>query len=610
MQHPEGVPDDSDLDSNAPLLPTTARTDEERKDPSHARYRFAWAWAVLGTFAIGLLWLAFGQAYLDRREDEARKGDPGFPSRIGFEGPTPTGGEAFAAATSYPHNFDSSPLNPPPSLATEEFNLLHYLGNLSPWRTVNHGLKSTAQVPDGCVVEQASRIRRTELCPSSTSCGGTRQAVESDRRSRPRQTFASGAVCGILGKLHPVQLLHRHGARYPTSGAGTESFAKNVVGVEGFKASGNLTFLNDWKYRLGAEILTPFGREQLFNLGVSFRTKYGHLLKPGQKPVFRTESQDRMLKSALNFAAGFFGVPYEEQYHQLITVEWPGFNNTLAPYMTCKNANRMDLTRGPQKMAEWIKIYLADALERMQAQVEGVKLTHRDVFNMQLLCAYELVALGGSAFCPLFTEDEWRGFEYAHDIEFFDIFSFGQSAQAAVGKGWVQEWLARTLNQPLSEFNSTTNSTLHTSRYFPLDQNIYVDATHDTIVSAVIVSLGFSSFARSAPLPTDHIPHDLSFVTSSISPFAANLHSQVLSCPDSPLAKPGRSRFVRWILNDGVVPLDSIDGCVANEEGMCELDAFVRATQRRLEEIDWAYDCLGHYKLPREPIRDGRPPHS
>ncbi|GEM11073.1 phytase [Rhodotorula toruloides] len=478
MHRPNGVSDDSDLDSNAPLLPTTSQTDEARKGPSNQRYRFAWAWAVLGTFAIGLLWLAFGQSYLDRREDAARMGDPGFPSRIGYEGPTPT-----------------------------------------------------------------------------------------------------------------VQLLHRHGARYPTSGAGTESFGKNVVEAEGFKASGNLTFLNDWKYRLGAEILTPFGREQLFNLGVSFRTKYGHLLKPGQKPVFRTESQDRMLKSALNFAAGFFGIPYEEQYQQLITVEWPGFNNTLAPYMTCQNANRMDLTRGPQKMAEWIKIYLADALERMQAQVEGVELTHRDVFNMQLLCAYELVALGGSAFCPLF-------------------FAFGQAAQAALGKGWVQEWLARTLRQPLAEHNSSTNSTLHSSRYFPLDQNIYVDATHDTIISAVIVSLGFSSFARSAPLPTDHIPHDLSFVTSSISPFAANLHSQVLSCPDSRLAKPGGSRFVRWILNDGVVPLDGIDGCVVNDEGLCELNAFVEATQRRLKDIDWAYDCLGDYKLPDEPITDGRPPHS
>lgn len=49
-----------------------------------------------------------------------------------------------------------------------------------------------------------------------------------------------------------------------------------------------------------------------------------------------------------------------------------------------------------------------------------------------------------------------------------------------MGKGWAQEWLARTLQQPLSDFNTTTNSTLHTETYFPLDQNLYVDATHDT----------------------------------------------------------------------------------------------------------------------------------
>lgn len=36
----------------------------------------------------------------------------------------------------------------------QDFNVLHYLGNLSPWRTVNHGLNSTAQVPEGCEVEQ------------------------------------------------------------------------------------------------------------------------------------------------------------------------------------------------------------------------------------------------------------------------------------------------------------------------------------------------------------------------------------------------------------------------------------------------------------------------
>ncbi|GAA5863691.1 hypothetical protein JCM8547_003694 [Rhodosporidiobolus lusitaniae] len=552
--------DDEDATSQSPLLPVAHQPPSADEVPpsstKHSSLRTSVAAIVVGCFILGVLGLALSRSSEMRRGGDER--DPGFPSRIGYEGPTPTGAEAFAAATSYPSNYDYFPLNPPPP--TDEFNMLHYLGNLAPWRTVNHGLPSTAQVPEGCTVEQ-------------------------------------------------VQLLHRHGARYPTTGAGTEAFAKNVVGASGFKASGNLSFLNGWEYKLGGEILSPFGRAQLFNLGASFRVKYGHLLEPGRKPVFRTESQDRMLKSALNFAAGFWGIPFEDQYHQLITIEWPGFNNTLAPYMICSNANRADLTRGPQKMAQWGEVYLKDALARLKPLVEGVELTVKDLFNMQLMCAYELVALGGSAFCPLFTEQEWRGFEYAHDIMFNDIFSFGQPAQAASGKGWVQEWLARTLKQPLSEFNSTTNSSYHTPEYFPLDQPLFVDATHDVIISAVITTLNFTTFSRSGPLPTTHVPDDLSFVTSSISPFAANLHSQLLSCPSSSLRPEGKdARFVRWILNDGVIPLDNIPGCEANDEGMCHLDAFVAATKQNLESIDWAYDCLEPYDLPAEPILDGRPP--
>lgn len=55
-------------------------------------------------------------------------------------------------------------------------------------------------------------------------------------------------------------------------------------------------------------------RQQLFALGVKYRNMYGQLLdapalssKKRNLPVFRTESQDRMTKSSLNFAAGFFG---------------------------------------------------------------------------------------------------------------------------------------------------------------------------------------------------------------------------------------------------------------------------------------------------------------
>ncbi|KIK04004.1 hypothetical protein K443DRAFT_442865 [Laccaria amethystina LaAM-08-1] len=69
----------------------------------------------------------------------------------------------------------------------------------------------------------------------------------------------------------------------------------------------------------------PFGRQQLFDLGVSLHMKFGFLLQNFTEsdtiPVFRTESQNRMLASALNFAIGFFGYPYEGQYQQSITIE-------------------------------------------------------------------------------------------------------------------------------------------------------------------------------------------------------------------------------------------------------------------------------------------------
>lgn len=62
-----------------------------------------------------------------------------------------------------------------------------------------------------------------------------------------------------------------------------------------------------------------------------------------------------------------------------------------------------------------------------------------------------------------------------------DASAYGHPAQAAIGLGWVQEWLARVTKTPLAVFNSSTNASYHTPEYFPLEgQNIFVDATHDT----------------------------------------------------------------------------------------------------------------------------------
>jgi hypothetical protein len=59
-----------------------------------------------------------------------------------------------------------------------------------------------------------------------------------------------------------VQMLSRHGSRYPTTGSNVDALGKKIAaakGQGGFKATGALSFLNDWKYQLGYEILVPRG---------------------------------------------------------------------------------------------------------------------------------------------------------------------------------------------------------------------------------------------------------------------------------------------------------------------------------------------------------------
>ena len=106
------------------------------------------------------------------------------------------------------------------------------------------------------------------------------------------------------------------------------------------------------------------------------------------------------------------------------------FNNTLAPYTTCNNANINEKGhRGIWYTEHWADIYLQNARERLAKEIKGYDLTIEDMYIMQQLCAYEVnypcvfyhdlihalqtVAIGYSKFCELFTEEEWEGFDYA-----------------------------------------------------------------------------------------------------------------------------------------------------------------------------------------------------
>ena len=109
----------------------------------------------------------------------------------------------------------------------KSFHIPSHWGNLSPYRSIkSHGLDDASPlIPEGCE----------------------------------------------LVELHWLQ---RHGARYPTSApGGPEDFAKRLKAARskeqggesdnGWKAKGELKWLNDWEYKLGREVLTPYGRSQL-----------------------------------------------------------------------------------------------------------------------------------------------------------------------------------------------------------------------------------------------------------------------------------------------------------------------------------------------------------
>ncbi|KZT30677.1 phosphoglycerate mutase-like protein [Neolentinus lepideus HHB14362 ss-1] len=490
-------------------------------------------------------------------------------SQVGYPGPTPTGDEAeaiqTAPATSEMESF--YPLTDSKAYGHEApgFEPIRYWGNLSPWYSVPssaHGLpEASPQIPEGCSINQ-------------------------------------------------VHLLHRHGARYPTSGAGPATFAAklhNATIGAGFTASGPLEFLNTWTYKLGAEILTPFGREQLFNLGVGFRVKYGDLLKNfTELPVWRTTSEDRMLQSALNFAAGFFGIQsYQTDYNEVIIVEASGYNNTLAPWNACPNNNADTIGYyGDSLQNEWITKYLTPTLKRVAPLIHGVNLTVTDLYYMQQTCAYETVALGFSDFCGVFTEEEWEGFNYALDISFWYSSGPGNPTSAAIGLGWVGEMMARLTQTPITGAFAEVNTTLANNVTFPLNQPIYVDATHDTIISAIVATMNFTSLARSGPLPVSHIPANRSWITTQVSPFASNLVGQVLSCPASDV-----STHIRWILNDAVVPLTGLKGCPEDKNGLCPLSTFITGMNERIAEIDYNFDCYANYTVPTpDTIIDGRYP--
>ena len=61
--------------------------------------------------------------------------------------------------------------------------------------------------------------------------------------------------------------------------------------------------------------------------------------------------------------------------------------------------------------------------------------------------------------------------------------AFGSPVARVQGIGYVQELVARLTHTPIATHNSSTNATLNDNPVtFPLNDSLYVDATHEVVV--------------------------------------------------------------------------------------------------------------------------------
>lgn len=252
-----------------------------------------------------------------------------------------------------------------------------------------------------------------------------------------------------------------------------------------------------------------------------------------------------MVKTAENFAAGFFGVPeYLDQVSIELMVETSGVNNTGAPYDTCPNSNVASRgSLGSTAASAFAKQAFNGTIFRLQSNINGVQFDSTDIIDMLQLCSYETDALGYSAFCGLFTEEDFKNYEYYYDISFYYNNGAGSPVAAAQGKGFLQEFVSRFTQTPITSSNSSVNTTLdNNSTYFPLNQSIYADATHEVVLLDTLTAFNLTALFSTGPLPVDKRVEGSSFVASQVVPFATHLVVQVLECANQTPTK--QIRFI------------------------------------------------------------------
>ncbi|KAG9002286.1 hypothetical protein FRB90_011408 [Tulasnella sp. 427] len=407
-----------------------------------------------------------------------------------------------------------------------------------------------------------------------------------------------------------VNILQRHGARYPTTGTG-EAIASAVAKVKAAvtanptaAATAGLAFAEEYTYNLGTDSLVDFGRLQAYESGQYIAHRYPQLTAKGT--FVRTNSKPRILESSRWFMHGFEGGAFPFPNNVTLLPEpnvvipiSPDQNNTLA-VETCpasEAAEKAAKTNPNEPDAVWLNYYGSLVADRLNAKLTGLSLNAADANNLMSLCGFDTAYNNGEAspWCGIFEPQEWKNNEYYWDLEKYYGFSYGWPWGATEGSGWVNELVGR-LNGTSPVFAGAMDKTLdYNTTTFPIppnSPNVFADFSSDNNIAHMIAALGILKDAT--PLPAKGpIPPKHFFVASKAVPFSTSLVVEKLSCSQPTIdGLEAGGEYVRMMLNEGIVPLQFPEcGTIGGGLGMCLLADFITSQSFSQGGGDWNELC-------------------
>ncbi|KAL4804269.1 histidine phosphatase superfamily [Aspergillus unguis] len=388
-----------------------------------------------------------------------------------------------------------------------------------------------------------------------------------------------------------AQVLSRHGARYPTEKKSVayadliETVQKNVS-VSSF--SGKYAFLSNYSYTLGSDDLTTFGEDQMVDSGVKFYRRYKSLAAK-DTPFVRASGGDRVIASAEKFIDGFRAAQAQDvgsgsdkgPILNVIIPEIDGFNNTL-DHSTCTRFENDE--RADEIEAEFTALIAPPIRERLETDLPGIQLTDDEVMYLMDMCSFDTVARTPdgtelSPFCNLFTEKEWRQYDYVQSLSKYYGYGAGSPLGPAQGIGFTNELIARLTGTPVHD-STTTNRTLDSNpATFPLNRTLYADFSHDNSMVSIFFAMGlYNGTDPLSQTSVETISQMDGYAASWAVPFGARAYVEAMRCTsqDEPL--------VRVLVNDRVVPLH---GCEVDELGRCGLRDWVEGLSFAREGGNW-----------------------